>query len=114
MKDKILKEAPLNLAMVKELLEGIKKNGVLNFRAQKTLEHAETARFSASQAKVLVEKLMKLEIPRFKEIYCHKLVDTAPTTSDEVKTVLSGYNLTLTKEHIQQIADTIASSKPKQ
>ena len=114
MKEKIISETPMCISFVKDGLEKIRQGAELNFRAQKTLEHAETARLTAKQAKELIENLMKLEIPRFKEVMAHKLADTCPLTPDEVKTVLSPYNLTIAKEQLQKIADTIIAVKPKQ
>ena len=114
MKEKIIGEEPVGLPFVKELLEKIKGEGELNFRAQKTLEHAESAKFAASAAQKLVDGLMKMEIPRFKDLLAHKIVETAPMSSDEVRVVLSGYNLNLSKDHLKKIADAVVAAKPKQ
>lgn len=114
MKDKILSEEPVSLPFVKEVLTKMAEKEELNFRAQKTLEHAETARLNVKQATSLITALEKLNIPRWKPIFSHKLVDTCPTTPEQVKTVLHCYNVTFSKEYLNSIASTIKEAKPKQ
>ena len=100
---------PVNLNEVKEELEEIKKRDKeLNFRAQKTLEYAQqVAKLGKEKADELKKKLEGLKISRLKEIHIQKIIDILPTREEDVKVVLQGYNITLTKENYKKIADTV-------
>ncbi len=113
MKDSIISEDPVSLPFVREALEKVQKQGELNFRAQKTLEHAETCLLNVKEAKTLLDSLAKIGIPRWKDVFAHKIVDSCPVTPEQVKTVLSCYNVTFSKEHTQKIADAVVAVKPK-
>lgn len=109
MKYDITETEPVNLNEVKEELEKIKKRDKeLNFRAQKTLEYAQqVAKLGKEKADELKKKLEGLKISRLKEIHIQKIIDILPTREDDVKVVLQGYNLTLTKENYKKIADVV-------
>jgi DNA-directed RNA polymerase subunit F len=115
MKSKIASESALNLSEVKEALTEIKaRDKELNFRSQKTLEYLEqTVHLSAKAAKELAGKIEKLQIARLREQQIQKLVGMVPVTSDEVKTILQAYSITLTKEQMKSIADTCAEYAEK-
>ncbi|MDP6294250.1 MAG: hypothetical protein QF486_03415 [Candidatus Woesearchaeota archaeon] len=113
MKDQIISENPVSLPFVREALEKVQKNGELNFRAQKTLEHAETCLLSVKEANTLIESLEKIGIPRWKDVFAHKIIDSCPLTPEQVKVVLSCYNVTFSKEHTQKIAEAVVAVKPK-
>ncbi len=106
----IVTETATNSAEVKKLLEQIKeKDKELGFRAQRCLDHLESiSPISQKKAKELENALAKLEIPRMKESHIHKLIDTLPKNSDDVKLILQGYALTVTNENCKKIADAIA------
>lgn len=107
---KILSETPINASEVKGILEEIQqREKELSFRAQRTLEHLQATNvLPPKKAKELENALAKLEIPRLKDQYVHKLIDILPKTQDEVKLILQGYALTVTNENCKKIADTIA------
>lgn len=115
MKFKVINETPMGLNEVKEELSKIKaKDNELTFRAQKTMDYLEQVlTISNAQAKELFAKLTKLEIPRIKELHIHKLVDTLPLNSKDVKTILQGYAVTVTNENLKKIADTVAEYDQK-
>jgi len=105
-KAEILEKRPLTLSLVKEELKRIKKrdNEELNFRATKTDEYlTEVVKLKPKEAKELVEKLEKLEIPRLKPEYLHKIVDVMPASEKHLKVVLQGYSLTVSAENQKKI-----------
>jgi len=105
----ILSERPVSMASLKEELGRIKKrDDELNFRGQKTEEYLNYfVGYSAAVHAKVEEALLKLEISRLKPEHITKLLDLLPITPEEVKSVLLGYNLTITKENIAKIAQTI-------
>lgn len=113
---KIISEAPVLMAQLKEDLAKIKaRDKELSFRSARTDEHlAIFAAFSAKEAIDLKEKLEKLDIPRLKPEHYVKLVDLLPTTAEEVKAALSGYALTVSSENCKKLADVIKEHQPKQ
>ncbi len=108
-KHKILNQEPLSLSMVKEELEKTKeRDKTLNFRAQKTLDYIQgIGVLELSKAKKLFNELMELKNARLKDVHCQKLVDILPTTPEDVKLVLQGYNLNLSKEALSSIAEVL-------
>jgi DNA-directed RNA polymerase subunit F len=109
-----ISETPITMAELKDELKRIKKrDGSLNFRAEQTEDYlGQFAILGEKDAKALAKKLEDLSIPRLKSDHIVKLVDICPTNQDEVKMVLQGYALTVTKENIKKIADTILESIP--
>jgi len=108
----VIQESPVCLAEVKEELGKIKKrDGELNFRANKTEDYLNTvAKISAKKAKDLCKSLEALEIPRLKELHLKKIVDTLPKTLKEVKVVLQGYTVSISNENMQKIVDVITQN----
>jgi DNA-directed RNA polymerase subunit F len=113
---KVASETPVMMAELKEELQRIKKRDeALNFRAEKTEEYLEQfASMSEKEAKELYKKIDTLDIPRLRAEHIVKLVDLLPTTSEEVKIVLQGYTVTLTKENLKRVADAITESTNKE
>ena len=110
---KIISEQPALMAEVKEELEKIQKRDTeQGFRAQKTLEYLNTfAKLSLKDAHALKKEIEDLSIPRLAEAYVVKIVDLLPETVDEVKVVLQGYAVTVTKENMQKIVDCVKKYK---
>ncbi len=110
----IISEQPILSAEVRDRLEAIKeKEGELNFRAQKTLDHLQMFSHDQKKAKQVFDAITKLEIPRLREQQIIKLVDIMPTTETDVKFCLQGYNVTVTSENMKKIAETIAEFAAK-
>jgi len=107
----VLNETPINICEVKESLKAIqKRDEELNFRAAKTQEYLEQfVKIKKKQADELFKKIEGLEVPRLKPEHIHKIIDILPIAADEVKIVLQGYTITVTKENISKIADTVKS-----
>ncbi|PIN87235.1 hypothetical protein COV19_00685 [Candidatus Woesearchaeota archaeon CG10_big_fil_rev_8_21_14_0_10_44_13] len=103
------------MAELKEDLKKIKeRDGELNFRANKTEEYLGLfSNVEVGKARELKEKLKKLDIPRLKEEHITKIVDIMPATSEEVKSILQGYTITVNNDNVKKIADAVAEFIPK-
>lgn len=106
----ILSQTPMNVSELHAEMKRIqKRDSELGFRAQKTVDYLESLTvLDESKAKELFEKLSKLEVPRLRDLHFHKLIDLMPTTPNDVKVVLQGYNVTVSQESCKKIADLIA------
>lgn len=105
----ILEETTAPLFVVKDALTANQKMGELNFRANKTLEYLQQVHVvKKKDGEKAVEELLKLEIPRFKELHAHKLVDTLPKNVEEIKSVLSAYTITVSKESLEKIHEVLS------
>ncbi|MBI2660322.1 hypothetical protein HYX07_04125 [Candidatus Woesearchaeota archaeon] len=103
----IMAETPINIYQLKKELEKIRKrDNELNFRANRTEEYLQQAA-SLKNPEELFEKIIKLNIPRLKDAHVHKIVDIAPTTIVELKTLLQGYTITINNESMKKILDAI-------
>ena len=108
MKSKIIEETPISAADVKAELKKIQeRDNELNFRAQKTEDYLNQLIGDPKKLAALAKKLVGLKIPRLKEEHIVKLVDVLPTTEKDVKVVLQGYAVTVTKDGMKKIADAI-------
>ena len=103
----IISEVPISIYHLKKELEKIRKrDGELNFRANKTEEYLNQIAV-AKNADELFAQIAKLNIPRLKESHIHKIVDIMPTTAGDLKTVLQGYTITLNSESMKKIVDSV-------
>lgn len=103
----IISEVPMDMYQLKKELEMIKKrDGELNFRANKTEEYLNQVAVH-KDADELFDKMVKLNIPRLKEQHIHKIIDIMPTTVNELKVALQGYTITINSESMKKIVDTI-------
>ena len=106
---KILKEEPMTAAQVTDELQKIRSaDKELNFRAQKTEDYLNQVVSDSKKTAELVKKLEALKIPRLKDDQLVKIADILPVTEKDVKVLLQGYALTVTKENMQKIAKTVA------
>lgn len=104
----ILEDTPVAMHEVKEALEHNQKQGELNFRATKTLEYLQqTPIVKKKEGGKLFEELQKLEIPRMKDNIIDKLVDTRPSSMEELKSVLAAYTFTVSKESLEKIFEVL-------
>ncbi len=108
-KPQAIEEIPLNIVEVKEMLKKIKeRDQELNFRAQKTAEyHDAISTIKPKQAKEMKEKLLALNVPRFRDIHVQKIIDIMPKTPEGVKTIFSGLNISITADNIKKIVDIV-------
>lgn len=112
---KIIEEESITMSELKDALHKIKKRDEeLGFRAGKTEEYLESFQLlKEKEAKELFAKIEKLNIPRFKKEYIDKMVDLLPESGDDVKMILQGYPLTITKENCDKIAKVIKGFLPE-
>ena len=103
----IMAETPINMYQLKKELEKIRKrDNELNFRANRTEEYLQqVATFKNPEE--LYEKIIKLNISRLKDMHVHKIVDIAPATIAELKTLLQGYTITINNESMKKILDAL-------
>ena len=106
----ILEEKPMSLAEVKEEIARIKaRDGELGFRANKTEEYLNIfVKLSAAEVKKLIAEIEALQIPRLNYEHIVKISNLAPRSVEELKIVLQGYAITLSKENLQKIVDVLA------
>jgi DNA-directed RNA polymerase subunit F len=112
----IMTESPITMAELKDELKKIKKRDEeLNFRAEKTEEYLNQFEvLKEKEAKDLFKKIEGLEVPRLRAEHIVKLIDILPTDPEEVKMVLQGYTITVTKENLKRIADAIQEFTKKE
>ncbi len=108
-KPTVLQESPITMAELKaELGKMRKRDGELNFRANKTEEYVnEFPTVSVKEADDMKEELAKLDIPRVKDVQIAKIIDLMPDTPEEVKLILQGYNISLTKDAMDKIIEVV-------
>ncbi|MBI2545994.1 hypothetical protein HYV81_02330 [Candidatus Woesearchaeota archaeon] len=103
----VLEEKPLTMADMKEELARIRKrDGELNFRANKTDEYL-THFVKQGNAQKLVAEIAKLGIPRLKESHIVKIVDLHPATVEQLKAVLQGYTLSVSDDNLKKIINVL-------
>lgn len=102
----IIKETPISMAEVSAEVEKIKKRDKeLSFRTQRTEDYLN--QFANRDSSKLAESLRKLNIGRLKEEHLKKIVDLLPRSVDDLKIILQGYTLTITKDNMKQIVDEV-------
>ncbi len=110
MAQKIISQMPINNSELHAEMKRIKaRDTELGFRAQKTIDYLESLNvLDVKKAKELMDKLVKLEVPRLRDIHFHKMIDVMPTNAKDVKTALQQYNLTVSQDNCKKIADVVA------
>ncbi len=105
----ILSEAPITMAQLKDDLKKIyKRDEELNFRATKTDEYLKNfVHLNLTKAKELQKALEGLNVPRLKEEHIVKLIDLLPGSIEELKTIFSGYTVTVSADNQKKIVETI-------
>ena len=107
-KPEIIEEIPITMSILADEIKAIKKRDKeLNFRASKTEDYLNQIGMDPKKSKELYGKIEKLKIPRLKDIHIIKIVDIMPDNLDEVKSVLSGYTVTVSQENLKKIAATV-------
>ena len=106
-------EKPVAMAELKEELARVKqRDGELNFRAQKTEEYlAKFVEIGKAKAEELLKKLTELNIARVKPEHYIKVIDVMPSTSEEVKAIISGYSVTISNENCGKIVEVLGNAK---
>lgn len=112
-KQEIVNKEPITLAELKAELTAIqKRDGETSFRAGKTLDYINQFKpLTKTAANELTKKINDLEVPRLKEEHVVKIVDLLPIDADELKVILQGYALTVTKENMTKIVNVVKEYK---
>jgi DNA-directed RNA polymerase subunit F len=112
-KPDIISENPIAMAELKEELKKIRKRDEgLNFRAEQTEEYLnQFVSAKPKEASDLYKAIDDLAVPRLRPEHIIKIVDLMPTTPDEVKMILQGYTITVTKDNLKKIADTVKAAE---
>jgi DNA-directed RNA polymerase subunit F len=107
---KVQSETPITMAELRSELARIKeRDKELGFRGAKAEDYLNTfVKLSPEDSKKLQEEIEGLNIPRLGNDILIKLVDLLPKSVDEMKVILQAYHVTVTKENMQKIIDTIA------
>ena len=89
-----------------------KRDTELSFRGNKTEEYLnEFATLSAAKAQELKKKLLDLKISRLKDDQITKITDLLPATADDLKVILAGYTLSLSKKDLEQVVAVVKEFK---
>lgn len=112
-KPEIIGKEPITLSDLKAELSTIqKRDGEPSFRAGKTIDYINQFKpLSKTASKELGKKIVDLEVPRLKDEHIVKIVDLLPVTADELKVILQGYALTVTKENMTKIVNVVKEYK---
>ena len=105
---KVISETPISVHDLRKEIEKIKKrDGELNYRANKTEEYLNNVipTEHTKKSDKVYDELVKLNIPRLKDTQLKKIIDLSPKSIKEVKAVLQGYSITLTNEHMQKVVE---------
>ncbi|MBN1175869.1 hypothetical protein JXA48_04460 [Candidatus Woesearchaeota archaeon] len=113
-KPEILEKRPVSIPEVKDMLKAIhKRDDELSFRGGKTEDYVnEVAQLTSKKAKDLSKAIEDLDIPRLKPEHIVKIIDTLPDTPEHLKVILSGFNVTITKENLKKIVDALDEFRP--
>lgn len=111
----VLEKHAVPMATVKAELAMIKERDTeLSFRAAKVEEYLnDFVKIKGDQAKELFDKIMALSVPRLKDVHAAKIVDLLPRSVEELKLLLQGYTITVSKEHMESIAAAVSEFIPK-
>lgn len=110
MPKEIISEEEVTLPQVKKLLAQRSKEGELSFQQSITLEHASSFSKMAPAVSVkLVERLLKnYEISRSQAV---QIVNIAPITVEELRTIIDARSSSLTDEQLIEIVDLVIKSR---
>ncbi len=110
MPKKVISEEEVSLPQVKKILSKRSKDGELSFQQTITLEHANMfSRMAPSVSIKTVERLMKnYALSRAQAV---QLVNIAPNTEEEMKTVLDTRKTDLTDDQIAEIVEIIQKAR---
>ncbi len=108
----IINKTALSMSEVKMRLETFKEKKELNYRSNKVLDHIQQFPTIKQEAiKAVTEELASLGITRLKEKQITKLIDTLPTTEEQVKATLAGENITVKADDLKRIAEAIIKTQ---
>ena len=115
MNPQIHDEVPISIYDLKKEVTKIKKrDSELSLRSSKTQDYLNTfIVLKQKDVESLESDLVKLSIPRFKDIHIKKVLDLLPASVEELKIILQGYTLTVNKENMEKIVSSVKKYLPK-
>lgn len=104
-----VEQKSLSLGETKEIITDIeKRDKELGFLSNRTKEYVDTfVTLSPKKREELIKKLNGLGVTRLKEEIVGKIVDFIPKTAVDLKIVLAGYNVTLSKKDMDSIVEVV-------
>jgi DNA-directed RNA polymerase subunit F len=110
MPKEIISEEEVTLPQVKKLLAQRGKEGELSFQQSITLEHASSfSRMAPAVSVKVVEKIIKTYgLTRAQSV---QIVNIAPKTIEELKSILSSRTTSFTDEQLIEIVDLIIKNR---
>ena len=114
-KPQIVNKQPISLADVKDIIKKVhERDGELSFRAGKTEEYVnDVVVLSKTKSAELAKKITELEIPRLKDHQILKIVDVLPSSDEELRILLSGFNITVSKDNLKKIMGVVDDYLPE-
>ena len=108
-KPEILSEKPITMVELREELTKIKgRDKELGFSANKTEEYLnQFVSLSKEKAEELKKKLEGLKISRLKPEFIVKIIDTLPTSVEQIKVLLQGYVVSINQADMKKIIDVV-------
>ncbi|MFH1787162.1 MAG: DNA-directed RNA polymerase subunit F [archaeon] len=106
---KILKEEPVSLAEVKELLDGqkVKKDEEATYEQKQTIEYVkEFSKFKPAKVKTAIESLIALGINRKEAV---KILDIAPQEPKEMKLIFSKVHYSISEDTTNKVLEIVRS-----
>ncbi len=109
MNPEIIKEVPISIYELKKEINKIKKRDEeMPIRVGKTEEYLnQFANLTYKDAGALEEELKSLNIPRLKDKQIKKIIDLLPASVEELKIILQGYTLTVSKDNMAKIISVV-------
>lgn len=105
----LMGETAVSLSDIQEYVAQMEKRSpTLDLRTTKTKEFVESfATLSKEKRDKLRKKLAGLDILRLKEAQIVKILDFLPTTADDVRILLQGYPVSLSKKDMERIVEVV-------
>ncbi len=110
MPKEVVKEEEVTLPQVKKILSKRGKESELSFQQTITLEHASSfAKMAPAVSRKTTKRIMKsYDLTRFQAV---QIVNIAPTSIEELKSVLDMRSVELTDEQLEEIVEIITKAR---
>lgn len=109
----VVSEEPLTIYDAKKFLSANKKRDEeLTIRGAKCEDYVnQFGTLTQKAAGELKKALVELEVPRLKDEHICKIIDILPLNTEDIKVVLSGYNVTIKNDDLKRIDDVLAQHR---
>ena len=105
---KIIDKKPLSLP---EVSEEMSQKEIASVQ-QKTYEFANKfSKFNKDVSSKVLEDLKALNIPRMEDAHLVQIINLAPKTESEIKTIFAGSKTTVTAESVKKILETLRANE---